>query len=304
MSTKPPLILWMFFVPRPLPHLSFSNPPLPLSFIRAFFLSFIKYLFYASCLLSMAVQAEGLTFSINTSEGGLTKDRYQKAMVFWLDSQGCAMSVMAQGHNVDADFIFDVKAESSASPVLVPTVEVLKAPNSQVSGITSPIFRPFLSSDLESVWLIKRSSLGGGVNSLKDERVALLSASSLVGHQRPLKQLEVRGLSSEHFQMIQTDQYQGAMTLLLHGDAFAAAVPRVLAERWMEPNALGRLIHASDAERFPPLQAGIWMKADTHPMTDMEAQCMDVLSSLVRSGRRDLKMRLFPEWVSGFTHHR
>ncbi|MFC3152057.1 PhnD/SsuA/transferrin family substrate-binding protein [Litoribrevibacter euphylliae] len=282
MSTNTPLRVLLLFVLRLIPYLSFSNPPLPLRNRKGIFL-FLCLGLTAGSVWPATALAETISFGINTAEGGITKPRYVTALESWLVDKSCQIKVTAQVQGSQGDLVFDLRnvVEAKDSPLL------------RASGISS--------TDLNSVWLIKRVSLGGGVASLKGERVALLSKASKIGYQRPIAQLASFGVATEDLTVLHSDQYQGVMTLLLHGDVFAAAVPRVFATLWMEPNDLAMLIEDSSDHRTSAVQAGIWLDSEALSQSSDLVRCIQALSQLNREGRRDVKMRLFPEWVSGFT---
>lgn len=283
MSTITPLRVLLLFVLRLIPYLSFSNPPLPLWLHKGIFLLLCWCGVMALGGLSELSHAQPLTLAINTAEGGVAKPRYVKALEAWLADRSCRVAVTTQVQQASGDLVFDLREKQSnnASPLLF------------VADLSN--------DDLESLWLIKRVSVGGGVDSLKGERVALLSDSSLVGYQRPLKQLAALGVNIENLTILQSDQYQGVMTLLLHGDVFAAAVPRIFANTWMAPNDLAVLVTEPQLFGRASLQAGIWLDEKNSFGSQALTDCIQALSELKREGRRDLKMRLFPEWVRGFS---
>lgn len=310
MATITPLCMLRCFVRKLVPHLSFSNPPLPLWIHTGIFFVLLLCVQF-SLVGSVDSYAEPLKFGINTAEGGLVKPRYQAALERWLLDQGCKADVVAQLDGAQGDLVFDVRADRQGSAL-------------QDAPLLVPI--ELTSEDLDSVWVIRRTALGGGIESLIGERVALLSELSLIGYQRPLAQLAMLGVTKDQLTVLHSDQYQGVMTLLLHGDVFAAAIPRVFAQRWLESNGLAILYEPMSTKgesrvtkgdpgamkgdpgatkETQALQVGIWATPSSFNrggavLANYET-CVQALTGVRRSGRRDLKMRLFPEWVTGFT---
>ncbi len=271
MSIITPLRLLAFDALWRLPHLSFSNPPLPLWLHKGIFF-LCAGLFFCSMPVN---SADALTLGINTAEGGVYKSRYVRSLTQWLADRECPLTIQVAQTGVSGDLVFDVRSRNPSDVLLL-----------AVTGLGA--------DDLNSQWLVRKVAGPGGVASIEGERVALLSPASYIGHQVPLQQLQQHGIKLDALTVLQSDQYQGAAVLLLHGDVYAAAVPKVMAKGWLEANDLVVV-----SEQATDVSAGIWLQRTR--VTDAALEpCLNALSCLTRSGRRDLKMRLFPEWVAGF----
>ncbi len=139
-------------------------------------------------------------------------------------------------------------------------------------------------------WLIKASTGITDPKSIEKERIAIGPEHAFLSRTEPLRLLEEADVDLNTLTQYVSQEYQGMMVLLLHGDVFAAAVPTPLALPWASANDLHVLLKTSDA-----YLSGIWgVPAAEH------APCVQALSRLKKEGRKDPRFALFPEWVTGF----
>lgn len=225
----------------------------------------------------------GMGFAINPNEGGESKARYLKALTLWLKEHSCSTEVFVTSDTEKADLIFEIRDRKETPP-----------PQLTVAGLNL--------NSLDSVWLVKTSRADGGIKAIQSENIGLLNAHSQIGYQQPWSRLNEAGIFTKDVQVYQTDLYQGLMVLLMHGDIYAMAAPRVLATQWQKNNDISIV-----AEKPNSLIAGIWVnpassqdKSQQHEID----QCLKAMLSLKRESHRDRKMKVFPEWVNGFTSPR
>jgi len=241
------------------------------------FLSKIAGLFIALTL--SANSHASLSFAINPNEGGESKPRYLKALTLWLKDHSCFTEVFVTSNTEKADLIFDIRDRKETPP-----------PQLIVTGLNP--------NSLDSVWLVKTARANGGIKAIQSESIGLLNTHSQIGYQQPWNQLNEAGIFTKDVQVYQTDLYQGLMVLLMHGDVYAMAAPRVLTTQWQKNNAISIV-----AEKSNSLVAGIWVSPvnskDKNQRHKID-QCLKAMLSLKRESHRDRKMKVFPEWVNGF----
>ena len=224
-------------------------------------------------VLATCAQAK-LIFAINPNEGGESKPRYLKAIALWLQNYSCPVEIQVTADSKNADLAFDIRNRTDTSLPLL-TVSGLK-PNS-----------------LDSVWLVQTPRASGGIKAIQSESIGLLNQGSQIGYQQSWNILNEAGIHTKDVQVYQTDLYQGLMVLLMHGDIYAMAAPRILATRWQKDNAISLV-----AEKPNSLIAGIWANPKSQKI-EID-QCLKAMLKLKRESHRDRKMKVFPEWVDGF----
>lgn len=237
-------------------------------------------LFWLLIVLILATSAHAnLSFAINPNEGGESKPRYLKALTLWLKDHSCSTEVFVTSDTEKADLIFDIRDRKETPP-----------PQLIVAGLNP--------NSLDSIWLVKTPSADGGIKAIQSESVGLLNANSQIGYQQPWNRLNEAGIFTKDVQVYQTDLYQGLMVLLMHGDIYAMAAPRVLATQWQKNNDISIV-----AEKPNSLIAGIWVtptiQKDEKQQYKID-QCLKAMLSLKRESHRDRKMKVFPEWVNEF----
>lgn len=240
------------------------------------FLSLLPLLLQATPSAGAEALNEPIVFSISVQEGGEKKARYIRALSQWLEQEHCEARLVFSDDQ-PADLAFDVRQYGAEN----------SAPQLRVTGLNA--------NSLDSLWLVKRTRAAGGVKAIANETVGLLGEDSVIGYQAPLKMLKQHQVDQQDVQIYQANLYQGLMVLLMHGDTYAIAAPRVLAEQWLEVNNLSVV-----AEKANHLQAGIWVSDRRGLKTEKIQQCLVAIQKLQRTSRRDMKMKVFPEWVNEF----
>jgi ABC-type phosphate/phosphonate transport system substrate-binding protein len=225
-----------------------------------------------SCTL-MADTAYSLSMTIDTHLNPAINQGHLDAMNTWLESNDCTITIQAASKN-DSDLLFAVFAENDA-------------PKNHIFLAKTRDDEP-----LKVVWLVHRSTGASELSSIRGQRVALLPKSSLLGHQVPIKQLTDAGVNTNDLTIYTSEEYQGAVALLLHGDVSAASAPMPLAKPWATANDLNILTNSETI-----YVSGIWQLTDNR----MTTGCINAFASMKRESRQDLKMKLFPEWLQGFT---
>lgn len=228
-----------------------------------------------SCLYLIPVQIAGGDTALTLRFAHRPLDppaAHVAALESWLLERSCPLRVLTADDGEPADMVFSV----------VPTED---RPRLGFLAIAEP------DVELRSVWLMRRTTAAVGLPGLAGEGVALLSQGSPLGHDMPRAMLRRVGLDDADYMIFIADNYQGAVTVLLHGDVMAAAVPSPLARRWAEANDL-EVVAESDIA----FVAGFVLRDGVM----LSTACRAALSTLQREGRRDQRMKLFPEWVNRF----
>lgn len=225
-----------------------------------------------SCIL-MADTEHSLSMTIDTYLNPEISQNHLDAMSIWLESNNCKIAMRAAS-NSNSDLLFAIFPENDA-------------PNNHILLAKTRDDEP-----LKVVWLVHRSTGASELSSIRGQRVALLPKSSLLGHQVPIKQLTDAGVNTNDLTIYTSEEYQGAVALLLHGDVSAASAPMPLAKPWATANDLNILTNSETI-----YVSGIWQLTDNR----MTTGCINAFASMKRESRQDLKMKLFPEWLQGFT---
>lgn len=224
------------------------------------------------CIL-MADTVNPLSMTIETYLNPTINEDQLFTMNEWLQSNNCKITIQS-GREKNSDLLFSVFLENNVSPQ-----PVLMA---KTRG----------GEPLKDVWLVHRSTGANELSSISGQRVALLPQSSLLGHQAPVKQLTDAGLKIDDLTIYTSEEYQGAIALLLHGDVMAASAPLPLAKPWANANDLTILTNNEAV-----YVSGIW-QLSANLITQ---ECIDAFVNIERESRQDLKMKIFPEWLEGFT---
>lgn len=217
-----------------------------------------------------------VSLSINYDDGGRKGKRHVKKLAEVLKKQGCPVvaSDAANGELAELHFVSSPPYEVRAT---MPDYEfvaqaVVADGKASVSGVV----------------LVKASTGIADLKSLQGERIAFVNEQSWSGYLLPKKLLEKAGVSAERDTEFFTGNHAGAVTMMLHGDTFAAAVAEPLAERWAKANDLS-IVEVSESIET----GGWWMRSDLSQ--EFRQPCSDALGQLKKSS-----MKALPAWIEGF----
>jgi len=239
-------------------------------------LRFIGLVF--TLLWSLHVVAQPLVFAIDGSEGGRLSERNIGALEQFFELRGCAVHVVPLAELDGPDLVFyasEMKQQIRVGfePLVVPAT--------------------WQGSPLTSTILVRAITGTSSLESLANQRIAYVSDNALLGRGLAEQALLGSGVKLTAREVYLTGDYQGSMTMLLHGDVFAAAIAGPLAHRWAKANDLTILY-----ESVPQDIGRVWIRNELPDAVRLS--CQDAFSQLKRESRRDAKMRLFPLWLEGF----
>ncbi|GGK67579.1 phosphate/phosphite/phosphonate ABC transporter substrate-binding protein [Amphritea balenae] len=227
-------------------------------------------------LITSPVYAEPLSLHIDVAEGGRLSDKNITALESFLEPEGCDIRVVRGQSGTDLKFIV-----APADKELVSAYESLAQP------------RTWQGQALTSSLLVKKSTAISSLEALQGQRIAFVSDDAYLGRKLAEAALNKSGVKVASDDIYITGGYQGSMTMLLHGDVFAAAIAGPLAKRWVKANDLS-IIYTSADQAI----GGLWIKKNLP--SEVKRQCRSAFSKVQRESRRDAKMRLFPLWLEGF----
>lgn len=244
-------------------------------------------------LLSPRALAETkLSFSLSDSEGGQLRKRSISRFENYLDQQNCAIKIspatstlISPSSLINADILF-----SAELPL---TTLELKQQGYQ------PLNRALIANNqaLTMTLMIKKSTGIEDLSSLTGERLGIVSQDSFIGGKIAKQLLADAGVVLKQDDIYETGSYLGAMSMLLHGDVFFAAIPGPLARQWKDYNKLNIIAESSAFEL-----GIIYIKSELPESTKHACQqAFNNLSKKVPSGKaKNKKMIIFPSWVVGF----
>lgn len=240
-----------------------------------------KVICVALLAMSMGVESQPLTFGLKNGEGGHQTGRAVDAFEGHMAENGCEVKVLFSDERVGNGAIY-----FSASPPE-------KHENKSQSYERLADIRTYQDYPLSTAVLIKASTGITDLKSAAGERLSVVSDVSYIGWEVVQQLYSDAGVTINSDNVYLTEFYEGAITLLLHGDVFAAAVPGPLARRWAKPNGLN-IVAESEV-----LDVGaVWINGSIE--RSQRAQCRNALLGLKRTTRRDKRMNIFPAWVEGF----
>lgn len=146
------------------------------------------------------------------------------------------------------------------------------------------------NTPLGTAWLIKSSTGITDIKRIENEHIAIGPEGAFLGREEPLRLLREAKVKVDTLTPFVSREYQGMMVLLLHGDVFSAAVPTPLAQAWAPANNLTVMLQSTQH-----YTGGIW-----GPENLSQNPCIQAFFELKKSGFKDSRFTLFPEWLTGF----
>ncbi|WP_432473583.1 PhnD/SsuA/transferrin family substrate-binding protein [Amphritea sp. HPY] len=229
-------------------------------------------------LQSSFSDAASLQLRIDAAEGGRQSQTNITALEQYLGGLGCDVGVMGEDSTDKADLFFNTR----------PVTQALE--NGYRRLVAPATWQDY---PLTTTLLIKSSTGISEAQSIAGERIAFVSEHAYIGRTLSLQWLSEHKVEVSPESEYLTGDYQGSMTMLLHGDVFSAAIAGPLAHRWAEANDL-TLLYESE-----PQDIGyIWISKAVS--SARQHRCQLAFQGLQRESRRDKRMRLFPLWLEGF----
>ena len=228
-------------------------------------------------LISSPVYADALSFGLDLSEGGRLTPKAVSQFETYMAQQDCELKIEATNKPDITKLYF--------SP-LISAVDLLN--KQKILSIST------LNSEPLTITILVKSSTGvDNLSSLQGKRLAIISHYSYIGGTTAKDILAQSGIKLEEKKVYETGNYFGAMSLLLHGDVFSAAIPGPLARQWKDHNKLSIV---AESQGFST--GGLFIASDIDK--SKKALCIAAFSSLKKKNRRDKRMNIFPSWAAGF----
>jgi hypothetical protein len=227
-----------------------------------------------------------LSFGIDLTEGGRLTKKAITQFESYMKRQGCYLKIEPQVKPTTksaSDFYF-----SALDPTLNQDEQLFLQDKDRVLTASTLNNEP-----LTITILIKSSTNIENLSSLKNERLAIISHSAHLGGRQAKRLLAESGVSLDIGKIYETGNYFGALSLLLHGDVFIAAIPGPLARHWKTYNKLS-IIAESSAFNL----GGVFSKPSL-PQA-IKSVCIQAFRSIKKEHRRDKKMDVFPSWLARF----
>ena len=241
-----------------------------------------SFLLITSLLISSQAYAAPVSFALDLTEGGRLSSKAISQFEKHMTEQDCELAIIDESNRdleslTNVDMYFSVAATELSDTHFLP---VLKAKTINDEALTITI-------------LIKSSTNIDTLASIQSERLAIISHQSFLGGEQAKRLLTDAGIRLDNSKIYQTNNYFGAMSLLLHGDVFIAAIPGPLARQWQAHNKLSIIAESA------PFQLGELFFNKSMTRSQRES-CAQAFLSLNKLNRRDKKMDVFPAWLAGF----
>jgi hypothetical protein len=233
-------------------------------------------------LLSLNILAqESLTLFINTSEGGEKTERRIADLKEYLHQQDCPIT------NIETQAVYSepIKSDFIFSPLEYQFPKAYQ----QISKI-----KVINNAPLSSSILVRAATGIDDIKALSEVHIAFLSEQSVTGYQLAQELFNKAGVEHHLDKMVFTQTNIGAMSLLIHKDAFAAVVATPLADKWSKANGFKTVMVSQEVT-----PGGLWASDKIAEATLNNCQAaFEALTTKNRSQKNALKV--FPGWVVGF----
>ena len=231
-------------------------------------------------VMSMRVFSASLELVLPLGEGGSHTSRSVESFKQYMLERECPVELELKEGGVTGDIYF------SAAP--------LESLSEDVRHYEMLIrVKTYKNYPLTTAIIVKASTGISNLSSVEGERLSLISQSSYLGGEQVRKIYNDEGVALDDKNIYLTQHYEGAITLLLHGDVFVAGVPGPLAKRWEKANNLNIIAESE------PFDVGFMLIKKALPEAQKKL-CESAFVDLKRTTRRDKRMNIFPAWVEGF----
>ena len=235
-------------------------------------------------LFSTHALAEPLTFSVDEYEDGRLTPTSVAQFEHYMAINHCAIRLVKQPQLKDQPPSSDLFFSARPNTLIAHQHEHYEAINTAIYQDNQP---------LTIAILIKSSTAVNDLTSMQGERLAIISDQSFLGGKQAKALLADAGIVLAGKNIIETGSYLGAMSLLLHGDVFIAAIPGALARRWQNHNKLSIIAESA------PFKLGVIL-INSALSNAQKDHCRSAFSLLNKANRRDKKLNVFPSWLMGF----
>jgi len=239
-----------------------------------------------SLLASYQAYSTPLNFGLDLTEGGRLSSKATTQFEKHMAEQNCELTIVDET---------SLSLESSDFESLDLYFSVVEAGLAPTHFLPALIARTINDEPLTITILIKSSTNIDTLVSIQGERLGIISHKSFLGGEQAKRLLTDAGIRLHNSKIYQTENYFGAISLLLHGDVFIAAIPGPLAKKWKEHNKLSIIAESK------PFQLGE-LFINTSVTKSQRESCTQAFLSLSKANRRDKKMDIFPAWLAGFKY--
>lgn len=251
-------------------------------FIRRFFLA--TSLFLSLSPFALGVNTGAYTLLIDTSEGGSSSPRLTRQLALYLVDEGCPMEVSVGDTEPDKAFSAYFRALSGAAD------QANFIGNAKLKAAAVLEFGNYSQAAI----LVRASTGISSVTSLGSVHMAFVNQKSITGYLDQQEILRQADVEIDTARQIFTDSHIGALSLLMHGDVFAAGVDVEIADKWAQHNGLKTI--ARGPARTP---GGLYVSKDIDPA--ILKACVNALTGLNRDQKPGKSLlKLFPDWLTGF----
>jgi ABC-type phosphate/phosphonate transport system substrate-binding protein len=239
-----------------------------------------------SLLASYQAYSTPLNFGLDLTEGGRLSSKATTQFEKHMAEQNCELTI------VDETSLSLESLDFESLDLYFSVAEAGLAPTHFLPAL---IARTINDEPLTITILIKSSTNIDTLVSIQGERLGIISHKSFLGGEQAKRLLTDAGIRLHNSKIYQTENYFGAISLLLHGDVFIAAIPGPLASQWKEHNKLSIIAESK------PFQLGE-LFINTSVTKSQRESCTQAFLSLSKANRRDKKMDIFPAWLAGFKY--
>ncbi len=239
---------------------------------------------FGFCVLpisGVAAKGKSLTAVVRTDDGGQHKKRHLKKIRTYLSGGGCRVDVAFLENGAptppDTDLEFAPQPIDTAAGAR-PGFKLL-AQARTIEGKTK----------IGGAILVLAATRADSLATLKGERISFVSKHSSSGYQLPLELLKEAGVEPVDTKKIFVGNHVGAVSMLLHGDTFAAAAAAPLARDWVAVNKELAIVAVT-----PLVETGGWW-INKRVGEEQGIVCAQAIAELTGS-----QLKAFPAWVGGF----
>lgn len=235
-------------------------------------------------------RAPTFNFSMSKSEGGQLRKRSMQRFEKFMHDRHCSISISPFLNNPSTSSTTDFTTNSDIAFSAIPSLTTKELKELSYEVTNQVIIKDELP--LTMTLMIKKSAEINEISSLQGERFAIVSNESYIGGKIAKTLLSNASVNLSQSDIYETGSYLGAMSMLLHGDVFFAAIPGPLARQWKDYNKLDIIAESSSFKL-----GTIYMK-ETLP-EEIKLNCQRAFNDLKRD-QHNKEMIVFPSWVEGF----
>ncbi len=238
------------------------------------------------------VDKSPLILLLDQSEGGASSQRNLNKLQKYLFAQSCELQV-----NVASKFNSQKTNELSVIR-FIPIEEKLNSINNNEPLTKLINIYSYLGNKVQTA-LVVRGGTTEHIDGIANEPISIVSKTSFTGN---LDSIEISSSLKRKIaypKMLASGNHMGALSLLLHKDAFATVIELGFARNWIDKNNLKLLATGKESKL-----AGVYAnkKALSYlKQNNLMSNCIKAFESLDRNNKKLNRIfRVFPDWLVGF----